>query len=65
MTPEFEEVFKRMEPEASRSVDLGMATDNASLVSVAISLKRIADTLSYQPGDESLYDLIRSIALKG
>ena len=35
-----------------------------ALVSIAFSLKRIADALSYQSGDENLYDLIREIRSK-
>lgn len=34
-------------------------------ISIAISLKRIADALNYQPiGNETIYDLLRRIADK-
>lgn len=41
------------------------AEDSIALVSIAISLKRIADQLNYQPdGDENLFDCIREISRK-
>lgn len=41
-------------------------TPDVALVSIAISLKRIADALHYQPaGDENIFDHIRTIARGG
>lgn len=59
--------YDHMEPEALKNVK-GMHQDNslftiqsAAVVSIAISLKRIADALSYQPGPDNLYDIVRGI----
>lgn len=35
--------------------------DRVALMSIAISLKRIADAITYQPGPENLFDIVRSI----
>lgn len=67
-----ESEYQHMEPEALKNVK-GMHQDNSlftvqsvAVVSIAISLKRIADALEYQPaGNTNLFDLIHRISEKG
>ena len=67
--------MSKLEPEANTLIedcnvinrnggDLDLSvTDAASLLSIAISLKRIADALSHQPaGDANVYDFLSRIS---
>jgi hypothetical protein len=47
-----------MEQDANSEFGGPAEPHEVALVSIAISLKRIADALSYQPGNENLYDFI-------
>lgn len=48
-----------LEPSASEIVG---TVDSAALLSLAISMKRIADAMTYQPtGGENLYDMLNAV----
>lgn len=50
---------REIEPEGYKLTD---TTEKEALLSIAISLKRIADALNYAPGQpENLYDIINDI----
>lgn len=53
----------KLEPGSELHAENGDVQTHA-LVSIAFSLKRIADALNYQPGPENLFDLIREIRSK-
>lgn len=50
-----------MEPESHAQFSGPEEPHKVALVSIAISLKRIADTLTYTTGPENLFDLVSSI----
>lgn len=61
-----------IEPEAQRlTIDIaggpeaGSAPGAVAAMSIAISLKRIADALVYTPGEENIHDFLREIRNNG
>lgn len=56
------EALNLIEPEASKLANIGCTATECASVSAAISLKRIADALTYQSqGGQNVYDFLRSI----
>lgn len=54
-----------MEPESHAQFSGPEEPHKVALVSIAISLKRIADALHYTPvGDSNIYDFVREISRK-
>jgi hypothetical protein len=52
-----QEIREHLEPEVK-----GMPMQMATEISLAISMKRIADAITYQPvGGENVYDMLNSI----
>ena len=51
-----------MEPEANSHFGEPATPHEVALVSIAISLKRIADALNFKEGPTNLYDLVNIIA---
>lgn len=57
-----EEVGTKFEPEAAVAfVTVAMSLELAVQVSAAISLKRIADAIEYDPKNSNLYDIFNDI----
>lgn len=54
-----------IEPEAHNQFSESQEPHTLALLSIAISLKRIADALHYAPaGDANIYDFMREIAAR-
>jgi hypothetical protein len=51
-----------MEPSSHEQFSGPEDPHKVAVVSIAISLKRIADAVTYQPDQETLFDYIREIA---
>ena len=55
------EKIGNFEPEANDYFGEPAKSEAVALVSIAISLKRIADALNYTPGHYNLYDMLNDI----
>jgi hypothetical protein len=54
-----------MEPTTELFIQPGASRNDQAMMSIAISLKRIADALNYQQvGSANLFDLVRAISEK-
>lgn len=59
---DFSEKFEqKFEPGSEFGVDPGDYCRTHALTSIAFSLKRIADAVTYQKGPKNLFDLIRDL----